>query len=323
MKHEFSLAFLTVQSLTPSQMVDVAARVGYEYVGLRMTRVTPNEVLYPLSTDDALRRETKARLDDTGVRVHDIELLRMDPTHDADHFLPCLEAGADLGAHHAICQLPDPDRDRATERFARLCDLARPLDIFVSLEFPHWTEIGNLAAAAQVVRAVNRPNAGILVDMLHFGRSDSSLDELERLPREWFRFAHVCDAAKEVPPTLDGIIHTARDERLFPGEGGIPVREILARLPQRIPYALEIPRVTLTTAIGPEEVARLALLVARSHLEGRDDPVHGLARQSFVAPSAAGQRALRPSTPERLSPSGLPKSRTRQAPAAVAGCSST
>jgi hypothetical protein len=35
-----------------------------------MTRVTPNEVLYPLH--DALRRETKARLDDTGVSVHDI-----------------------------------------------------------------------------------------------------------------------------------------------------------------------------------------------------------------------------------------------------------
>ncbi len=294
MKQEFSLAYLTVQPMAPAQMVDVAARVGYDYVGLRMTRVTPDEVLHPLSTDRALRRETKARLDDTGVRVHDIELLRMDPTRDADHFLPCLEAGADLGARHAICQLPDPDRERATERFARLCDLARPLGIFVSLEFPHWTETGNLSEAARVVSSVNRSNAGILVDMLHFGRSDSTLEELEKLPREWFRFAHVCDAAKEVPPTMPGIIRTARDERLFPGEGGIAVREILARMPHRIPYALEIPRVTLTRAIGHEEVARLALLVAKSHLEGLDDPVRAPARQVVSAETHAGQRASVP-----------------------------
>ena len=271
MKREFSLAHLTVLSLPPPQLIDVAARTGYDAVGVRMTRVTPDEVLYPLATDSALRRQTKERIADTGVRIHDIELLRMDPALDADHFLPCLEAGADLGARHAIAQLPDPDRERATARFARLCDLAKPLGIFVSLEFPHWTETGNLAEAARVVRAVNRSNAGILVDMLHFGRSDSSLDELSSLPREWFRFAHVCDAAKEVPPTMAGIIRTARDERQFPGEGGIAVREILGRMPAGIPYALEIPRVALTKAIGPEDVARLALVVTKSHLEDVSD----------------------------------------------------
>jgi len=294
MKREYSLAHLTVLSLTPPQLVDVAARTGYDYVGVRMTRVTPDEVLYPLATDPSLRRETKARLADTGVRILDIELLRMDPSLDADHFLPCLEAGAELGAHHAIAQLPDPNRERATARFARLCDLAKPLGIFVSLEFPHWTETGSLAEAVRVVRAVNRTNAGILVDILHFGRSDSSLEELEKLPREWFRFAHVCDAAKEVPPTMDGIVHTARDERLFPGEGGIAVREILARMPPGIPYALEIPRVTLTRAVGPEEVARLALLVAKSYLEGMDDPVRAPARRAVAAETAGAKNVAHP-----------------------------
>ena len=268
MKHDYSLAHLTVLSLTPPQVVEVAARTGYRYVGLRMTRVTPDEVLYDLARDRALMRETKARLAATGIAVNDGELFRMDPTHGPDDFVPELEATAELGAQHVIAQLPDPDRERATARFAKLCDLAKPLGIFVSLEFPHWTETGDLATATKVVRAVNRTNAGILVDMLHFGRSDSSLDELAKLPREWFRFAHVCDAAKEVPPTMAGIIRTARDERLFPGEGGIDVRGILACIPQDIPYALEIPRVALTKAVGPEEVALLALRVARRHLDG-------------------------------------------------------
>lgn len=270
MKHEYSLAHLTVLSLTPPQLVDVAARTGYEYVGMRMTRVTPDEVLYDLARDRALMRETKTRMADTGIAVLDVELFRMDPTIGAEHFVPELEAAAELGALNVIAQLPDPDRERATARFARLCDLAQPLGIFVSLEFPHWTETGTLSEAVRVVRAANRSNAGILVDMLHFGRSNSSLDELSQLPPEWLRFAHVCDAAKEVPPTLAGIIHTARDERQFPGEGGIDIRGILARMPQDIPYALEIPRVTLTKAVGPEEVARLALTVTKSHLDGAE-----------------------------------------------------
>jgi sugar phosphate isomerase/epimerase len=265
--HLYSLGHLTVLQLTPPEVVDVAARAGYRYVSLRLTRVTPDEPLYDLAHDRQLMKETKARLHATGLKVLDIELFRMDPTLEPESFIPVLEATAELGARLIIAQLPDPDRARATDRFARLCDLAKPLGIFVNLEFPHWTDTGNLAAAVKVVRAVGKDNAGILVDMLHFARSNSSLEELGKLPREWFRFAHVCDAPKEVPSTMEGIIRTARAERLFPGEGGIDVRGILACLPPNIPYSLEIPRVTLTKAIGPEEVARLALRVTRSHLE--------------------------------------------------------
>jgi sugar phosphate isomerase/epimerase len=267
MKRDYSLAHLTVLSLTPPQVVEVAARAGYRYVSLRLTRVTPAEPLYDLANDKALMRETKARLADTGLDVLDIELFRMDPTLGAEHFLPVLEATAELGAKNIICQLPDPDYGRKAERFARLCDFAKPLGIFVSLEFPHWTETGNLSAAAQVVRETKRSNAGILVDMLHFARSHSSYEELESLPREWFTFAHLCDAALEVPPTMAGIIRTARDERQWPGEGGIDVKGILSRLPSHIPYSLEIPHNILTKAVGPAEVARIAILASRAFLD--------------------------------------------------------
>jgi sugar phosphate isomerase/epimerase len=268
MKRDYSLAHLTVLSLTPPQMVEAAARAGYRYVSLRLTRVTTAEPLYDLANDKALMRETKARLADTGLGVLDVELFRMDPSLDAEHFIPVLEATAELGARNIIAQLPDPNYNRKVERFAKLCDLAKPLGIFVSLEFPHWTETGNLSAAVEIVRDAKRSNAGILVDMLHFGRSNSTFEELESLPREWFQFAHVCDAAKEVPPTIAGIIRTARDERQFPGEGGIDVKGILSRLPSQIPYSLEIPRTILTKAVGPAEVARIALLATRAYLDG-------------------------------------------------------
>ena len=48
MKHDYSLAHLTVLSLSPPQVVEVAARAGYRYASLRMTRVTAAEPLYDL-----------------------------------------------------------------------------------------------------------------------------------------------------------------------------------------------------------------------------------------------------------------------------------
>jgi len=278
-KHEYSLAHLTALALPPPQLVEIAARTGYEYASVRITRVTESEPLYDLARDASLMRETRARLAGTGIKVHDVELFRMDAVTQAEQFARELEAAARLGAKRIIAQLPDPDRARAVDRFGKLCDMAEPYGIFVGLEFVHWTETGTLSAAASILKSAARPNAGILIDMLHMGRSNSSMEELRTLPREWFRFAHVCDAEKEVPPTMERILHTARDERLFPGEGSIDVRGILACLPPDIPYSLEIPRATLTRAVGSEEVARLALRVARNHLDGLDEAPKVLARQ--------------------------------------------
>jgi hypothetical protein len=52
-------------------------------------------------------------------------------------------------------------------------------------------------------------------------------------------------------------------------------------MPQDIPYALEIPRVALTKAVGPEEVALLALRVARRYLDdaGWGAGAHDLERE--------------------------------------------
>jgi sugar phosphate isomerase/epimerase len=267
MKHEYSLAALSVLPLGPLEQIDIAARTGYQYVGLRLTQVTPTEMHHDMVKDRALFRETKARLQATGIKVLDTELFRFDPITEPESFAGELDVSAELGARQIICQLPDPDTARKTDRFSRFCDLAKSRGLFCNLEFPHWTETGSLGSAVRVLNAVKKDNAGLLIDMLHFCRSASSLDELKALPRTWFRMAHLCDGAKEVPPTLEGILHTARHERLFPGEGTTGVKDILACLPSTIPYALEIPKDAMVAAIGVEETARLALRVARSYID--------------------------------------------------------
>lgn len=266
-RHDYSLAHLTALSLSPPELVDAAAAGGYRYVGLRMTKVTAQEPYYPLAYDPALMRATKTHLAATGIEVLDIELARMTSGDDPRDFLRFLEAGAELGARHVITQLPDSDFSRKTDRFAELCRLARPLGLTIDLEFPSWTETGDLREAVRVLRAAAQPNAGLLIDVLHFARSGSSVEELRELPSEWFHYAHVCDAPAEIPTTTAGLIHTARFERLFPGEGGIDVLGILGALPAGIPYALEIPRAMLVAQVGAKEHARLAIGAARRHLD--------------------------------------------------------
>ncbi|MEU7905059.1 TIM barrel protein [Actinoplanes sp. NPDC049118] len=265
--HDYSLAHLTALSLSPPELVEAAADAGYRYVGVRLTRVTPQEPHYPLATDPALMRTTKVRLAATGVEVLDIELARLGPHEDPRDFQRFLEAGAELGARHVITQLPDPDRNRKVDRFAQLCELARPLGLTVHLEFPSWTETPDLGEATRVLRAADQPNAGMLIDLLHFARSGSSVADLRELPAEWFHFAHVCDAPAGVPPTNEELIHTARFERLYPGEGGIDLDGILAALPPGLTYALEIPRAQLVAQIGAKEHARMAIAAARRRLE--------------------------------------------------------
>lgn len=262
MSRTFSLAHLMLLECAPPELIDIAARTGYDSVSLRMTAVTDTERIYPLASSRALMRETKARLADTGLTVLDVELIRLDPASAPESFLPFLEAGAELGARAVIAQLPDPDRNRAIDRYARICDLAEPFHLKVALEFVSWTEDPDLNSAADIVRTADRSNGGILVDMLHFDRSGSTLADLEEIPCEWFHFIHLCDAPREIPATVGGVIEAARTARLFPGHGDLKIGDILRRIPE-VPCSLEIPNTQLLQALGAEEFARRALEAAR------------------------------------------------------------
>jgi sugar phosphate isomerase/epimerase len=259
---EFSLAHLTVLGATPLEQIDIAAAAGYDYASIRTTAVAPGEHVVPLAGDPVMIRQVATRVADTGVRVLDIELVRLGPDAEPADYLGFLEAAAAIGTRHVVGQLPDPDRSRAIDHFGRLCDLALDFGLTVDLEFPSWMEVGNLTTAAAIVAAVNRPNAGILVDVLHFFRSGSSPAQLAPLPREWFHFVQLCDAPAVVPPTVEGVIHTARAQRCLPGYGQLPLHDLLDQLPA-VPYSLEVPNEVLRGELGTAEFARLVLATAR------------------------------------------------------------
>lgn len=263
MQPEYSLAHLTVLGLSPPQMVAAAAKAGYSYVGLRLNAVTAEEPRYPLHRDRAMLLETKRALADTGVRVLDVELIRLTPDFDIHEHDALLDVSAELGARHLIAQGADTNLERVIEHFAQLCDAAAKRNLTADIEFVTWTETADLARAAAIVRGAARDNGGLLIDTLHFSRSNEEVAELAKLPRSWFHYVQVCDAPAEPPKTLDGLIFAARNDRMFPGDGGLDLHGILGALPAGIPYSLEIPNSALAKKLGLEECARLALESAK------------------------------------------------------------
>jgi sugar phosphate isomerase/epimerase len=262
---ELGLAHLTALQLAPAALVAEAGRAGFTAVGLRFIPATSDGPAYPTRVGTEAHRALKHVLIGEGVRVSDIELVQLKPTIDVSSLAGRLEAGADLGAAAVIASGDDPDRSRLTAHFAELCQLAASFGLRVDLEFMRWRVIGSLSQAAAVVREAGQTNGAILVDALHLTRSGGEADDLISLPDQWLRAAQLCDATAQSPPTETAIIAEAREGRLPPGAGALPLGALLDALPVDTSLSVEMPM----PALDPRERIVTAFNATRRVLEGR------------------------------------------------------
>jgi sugar phosphate isomerase/epimerase len=242
-RRPLSLAHLTVLDTTPPELVTVAAAAGFRTIGIRLTAtpsvgVPPYDVLH----DGPMLRETLARLADTGVAVLDTEFLRFEPDQPGvpEGFL---EVSARLGARHVLVMSAEPDESRTLDRLGDLCDRAARYGLHVDLEFAIYTGVRTLAHAADVVARSARANASVLIDALHFSRSGGLPAHVGQVDPSLLRYAQICDAGPDMPGPADtpALIREARTGRLLPGEGVLPLKELVAALPADVPLAIEAP----------------------------------------------------------------------------------
>jgi sugar phosphate isomerase/epimerase len=263
----FSLAALTVLDLAPPGMIELAARCGYEKVGFRLLPATPGGMAYRLTEDAPLMRETLRRLQSTGVTVADLEVVAFRPETDVASFTPFFEAGARLGAKHILVAAYDPDLSRFLDRYRQFCEAAAAHGLTSDLEFMPWTSVPDLKTAMRIVAEIDHPAAGILVDALHFDRSRSALADLRTIPVERLHYWQICDGPAERPSTTEQLIHAAREERMFPGEGGIDLVGLTMAMPDSLTISIEVPTVQLAKTVDAETRARRALAAGRAVVE--------------------------------------------------------
>ncbi|MFK4510554.1 sugar phosphate isomerase/epimerase [Bradyrhizobium daqingense] len=259
------LAHLTALQLAPAALVAEAARAGFAAVGLRYIPATTDGPAYPTEVGTEAHRALKRVLAGEGVRVSDIELVQLTPAVDVASLAGRLEAGADLGATAVIASGDDPDQSRLTAHFAELCRLAASFGLRVDLEFMRWRAVGNLAQAAAIVRDASQMNGAILIDALHLTRSGGEAADLILLPDQWLRSAQLCDAIAKPPATEHAIIAEAREGRLPPGHGALPLVSLIEALPADTRLSVEMPM----PALGARERITTAFNATRNLLEGR------------------------------------------------------
>ncbi len=262
-----SLAHLTSINTPPPVFIHAAHEAGFSHVGLRLLPVAPNAVAYALHKDATLLADTLAALSHTGVKVFDLEIIRLNDAFDADRDAKAYEAffevGARLGAKAMLVANDEPDAAKTAARYARLCAASAPYGLTADIEPMPWTATKTLQDATRIIRDAGNPcNAGVLVDALHYSRADNTLADIAGLPSEWLHYAQICDASSTIPTTTEAMIFDARSNRMLPGEGGINLLGIWDLLPETLPMSFEIPNDKRVAEMGLTAWATAARLAA-------------------------------------------------------------
>lgn len=270
MKRSLSLAHLTFLHLSPPELIHLAANAGFNAVGLRLIAVNDTTPGYPLMDDSRMMADTLGALRDTGIKVNDIEFVRLTPDFDPAAMVPFLEAGARLGARYIVTAPYDPNLDRLSQNLARFAEISADHGLSPVLEFFPWTNVPDLSSALRIVDKTGRDDIDVLLDTLHFDRSDSSLMDIAVAPASRFPFLHLCDAEVNPPYSESELLRTAREARLIPGDGNISLGDILSQFSRDVPIALEIPMSRESGAPDDEIIAMQMAQRVRAFLEDLD-----------------------------------------------------
>ena len=261
-----SLAALTVLDVSPPEHVRIAALTGYSHVGIRLLPATPDDPDYDMLGDTPTVRETLAALRDTGIRVSDVEIVRLTPDFNLDALRPFLETAARLEAQQVLVAGNDDNLRRCADNLARLAQAGEDYGLTMNLEPMPWTHLPTLASAQKLIAASGQHNIGILVDAIHFWRAGESLDALRALAPQQLNYMQLCDAPARIPTDTGELIYQARCARRVPGEGELDLRGLLAALPPTLPVSLEVPLDGAQGALPAQQRAALLFNAAQSFL---------------------------------------------------------
>jgi sugar phosphate isomerase/epimerase len=267
-----SLAAGTVLDVGPAEAVEVAAAAGWPAVGLWFD---------PSTWTEATTRAVRSRLDATGLRALDIEpviLGRGDGAGDGAGDGPgdggerLVDAAAALDVPFVLMASGGADDDRVVQRLGELCGYAEANapGVRIVLEFLPIFSVPDLGRAAALVERVGSDAAGVLVDTLHLARSGGTVADLAAVPTTRLPYLQLADAPAEAPADLAGLRHEALHGRLLPGDGVLPLVDVLRAVPG-VPVSVELRSAALMAAApDPVDRARRVLEATRRVIAAAD-----------------------------------------------------
>jgi sugar phosphate isomerase/epimerase len=212
--------------------------------------------------DAALRRDMLAAMNHRGVTISLGDGFLVLPGADMRTFAADLDALAELGVPRINVVSLDPDLDRTFDQFAILTELAAQRGVQTVVEPVPGLTIGDLPTAVAAREHVGRSDFRLLIDAMHLVRSGSGAADVAALDGDHIGYAQLNDTT--LRPRLGNYMEEAMFERMVPGEGELPLPDILSALPPDIVIELEVPRRSLALA-GVSPIDRLRPCVEAAH----------------------------------------------------------
>ena len=237
------IEMLSVFGMPPVEYVHLVADLGCRYITAGMVGFAPLKSLgYPpfsLRDDPALRRELLAAMDGRGVSISLGEGLLIAPGVDVRSYAGDLDIMAELRIPRINTVSLEADRARTFDELAVLTDLAAERNISTCLEPVLGLSIADLPTALAAVEHVGRDEISLLIDTMHVARFGAGPDDLRSLPADRVGYVQLCDTTMQ--RRMSNYAEEAMFERMAPGEGELPLADMLAALPDDRVVGLELP----------------------------------------------------------------------------------
>ncbi|SPM36809.1 Sugar phosphate isomerase/epimerase [Mycobacterium rhizamassiliense] len=267
---ELAIGFLNGFGLPPVEFVNLTADLGCRYMSIVVQGAPLIALDYrPYSLkDEPLRREVLAALRDRGVQISLGDGFLVLPDAEMGAFNADLDVLAELGVPRINVVSLDPDLSRTFDQFAALTELAAQRNIETDVEPVPGLTVGDLSTALAAREHVGRPEFRLLIDTMHLVRSGSGPADLAAVDPEHIGYAQLNDTT--LRPRLDNYMEEAMFERMVPGEGELPLPELLSVLPADVVIEIEVPRRSLALdGVRPIDRMRPCVEAARGLLSER------------------------------------------------------
>lgn len=241
---------------TPPDVVDAAAAAGFGACGLHLDPARTLPTALPV---------LRTRLDDCGVQLLDIEVVRLRSGRPADDHRALLDIAAELGAMWVLTVVDIPEPAEQIDRLSRLDEIAAEFGVEISLEFMAFTAVHTLADALNLAGTV--PRCRVLVDALHLARTGGSAAEVA-LHASKLSYVQLCDAPTAAPGggSPSALAEEARHNRLLPGDGELDLAGLVASIPADMALSVEVQSDELSATLTPRQRATAAYQAATALL---------------------------------------------------------
>jgi sugar phosphate isomerase/epimerase len=151
------------------------------------------------------------------------------------------------------------DIARAADNLAAVAARLAEVDVRVAVEAFAWGAISDYPTALEIVRRSGAANVGIMIDIWHWFGTGADVTLLRDIDASEIVAVQLNDGPRVRPDDPD-ILHKARSTRWLPGDGELPLRDLLDAITETGwsgPYSVEVNYPTFRE-LPAAEAARLA-----------------------------------------------------------------